>query len=48
MLAAYLAGITRLEPGRDDLLRGALFETYVLQNLTAVLEAWLPAAQLFF
>ncbi|HRY50413.1 MAG TPA: ATP-binding protein [Candidatus Paceibacterota bacterium] len=47
-LAAYLAGITRLEPGRDDLLRGALFETFVVQNLTAVLEAWLPEAQLFF
>ncbi|OGA03809.1 MAG: hypothetical protein A3H35_11580 [Betaproteobacteria bacterium RIFCSPLOWO2_02_FULL_62_17] len=45
-LAAHLAGITTLEPGRDDLLRGALFETYVAQNLAALLEAHLPEAQL--
>lgn len=45
-LAAHLAGITSLEPGRDDLLRGALFETYVAQNLAALLEAHLPEAQL--
>jgi predicted AAA+ superfamily ATPase len=47
-LAAHLAGITTLEPGRDDLLRGALFETYVVQNLAALLEAHLPNAQLAF
>jgi predicted AAA+ superfamily ATPase len=47
-LAAHLAGITTLEPGRDDLLRGALFETYVAQNFTALLEAHLPDAQLAF
>lgn len=47
-LAAYLAGISRLEPGGDDLHRGALFETYVAQNLTALLEAHLPDAQLSF
>jgi predicted AAA+ superfamily ATPase len=47
-LAAHLAGITTLEPGRDDLLRGALFETYVVQNLAALLEAQLPDAQLAF
>lgn len=45
-LAAHLAGITTLEPGRDDLLRGALFETYVAQNLAALLEAHLPEAQM--
>lgn len=45
-LAAYMAGITTLEPGHDDLLRGALFETYVAQNLAALLEAHLPDAQL--
>ena len=45
-LAAHLAGITTLEPGRDDLLRGALFETYVAQNLAALLEAHLPEARL--
>ena len=47
-LAAFLAGITDLEPGRDDLLRGALFETYVAQNLDALLGAHLPDAQLAF
>lgn len=47
-LAAHLAGITTLEPGRDDLLRGALFETYLAQNLAALLEAHLPDAQLAF
>lgn len=47
-LAAHMAGITELEPGRDDLLRGALFETYVAQNLAALLEAHLPDAQLSF
>jgi len=47
-LAAYLAGISRLEPGGDDLHRGALFETYVAQNLTALLEAHLPDARVSF
>jgi hypothetical protein len=45
-LAAHLAGIATLEPGRDDLLRGALFETYVAQNLAGLLEAHLPEAQM--
>ena len=47
-LAAHMAGITTLEPGRDDLLRGALFETYVAQNLAALLEAHLPDTQLTY
>lgn len=47
-LAAHLAGATQLEPGRDDRLRGALFETYVAQNLAALLEAHLPDAQLSY
>jgi len=45
-LAAHLAGIATLEPGRDNVLRGALFETYVAQNLSALLEAHVPEAQL--
>ncbi len=45
-LAAHLAGITTLEPGGGDLLRGALFETYVARNLAALLEAHLPQAQM--
>jgi predicted AAA+ superfamily ATPase len=47
-LAAYMAGIDRLEPGHNDLLRGALFETYIAQNLSALLEAHLPDAQLTY
>ncbi len=47
-LAAHLAGINSLDPGRDDLLRGALFETYIVQNLTAILEANMPEAQMSF
>lgn len=47
-LAAYLAGVEDLEPGRDDLMRGALFETYTAQNLAALLEAHLPDAQLSY
>jgi len=45
-LAAHMAGITTLAPGHDDLLRGALFETYVAQNLAALLEAHLPDARM--
>ncbi len=47
-LAAYLAGINNLDPGRDDLLRGSLFETYIAQNLMAILEAYMPDAQMSF
>ena len=47
-LAAHMAGISSLEPGRDDLLRGALYETYVAQNLAALLEAHVPDARLTF
>ena len=47
-LAAFLAGVDSLEAGRDDLLRGALFETYVAQNLAGLLEAHLPDAQLAY
>lgn len=47
-LAAHLAGVGDLEPGADHPLRGPLFETYVAQNLAALLEAHLPAAQLSY
>jgi uncharacterized protein len=47
-LAVHLAGIDALEPGQDDVLRGALFETYVAQNLAALLEAHLPEAQMSY
>ena len=47
-VAAHLSGITSLEPGRDDLHRGALFETYVAQNFAALLEAHVPEAHLSY
>ena len=47
-LAAHLAGITQFEAGRDDLLRGALYETYVVHNLAALLEAHLPHLQMSY
>jgi len=47
-LAAHLAGIDCLEPDRDDLIKGALFETYVVQNVAALLEAHCPEARLGF
>jgi predicted AAA+ superfamily ATPase len=43
-LAAHMASITALESGRDDLVRGALFETYVAQNFAGLMEAHLPDA----
>ena len=43
-----MAGISTLEPSRVDLLRGALFETYVAQNVAALIEAHLPDAQLAY
>jgi uncharacterized protein len=47
-LAAHLAGITTLDAGHDDLLRGALFETYMAQNLAALLESFVPDARLAY
>jgi len=47
-LAAHMAGMTHFEPGADALLRGALFETYVGQNLSALLEAHQPEASMSY
>ena len=47
-LAAHIAGVTTIEPGRDDLLRGTLFEAYFVQNVSALLEAHLPDSQLSY
>jgi predicted AAA+ superfamily ATPase len=47
-LAAHMAGVTALEAGRDEVFRGSLFETYVGQNLAALLEAHRPDAQLAY
>lgn len=45
-LAAHLAGVTDLSPFADEPLRGALFETFALQNLTALVGAHLPGARI--
>jgi predicted AAA+ superfamily ATPase len=45
-LAAHLAPVTDLSPTADEPLRGALFETYVYQNLAALAASHLPRAQL--
>jgi predicted AAA+ superfamily ATPase len=47
-LAASLAGATDLAPTADEPLRGPLFETYVYQNVAAILEARAPRAELSF
>ncbi len=45
-LAAHLTGATDL--AADEPLRGALFETFVFQNLTAILGAHSPRAEVTF
>ncbi|HYO11742.1 MAG TPA: ATP-binding protein [Thermoanaerobaculia bacterium] len=47
-LAGHLAGVTDLSPASDEPLRGALLETYVLQNLSALLASHLPGGQVDF
>lgn len=47
-LAAHLCGIREFDPRRDEPLRGALVETYMAQNLAAILEAHAPNAQLSY
>ncbi len=47
-LAAHLADIENGEIGEDEPLRGVLYETYVLQNISSILEAHLPAARITY
>ena len=47
-LAAHLAGVERLGAADDEPLRGPLMETWVAQNLAAILSAHLPDATLSF
>lgn len=47
-LACHLAGVQDLEATADEPLKGALFETYVVQNVAATLEAHLPDARLSY
>jgi predicted AAA+ superfamily ATPase len=47
-LTAHLTGVTDLAVTAGEPMRGALFETYVGQNLAALLGAHLPKARLHF
>lgn len=45
-LAAYLAGVDEIGAGADEPLRGPLYETWVAQQLGALLDARWPRARL--
>jgi hypothetical protein len=47
-LACYFAGLDRFEPGSGGPLIGALFETYVAQNLMNIIDSVWPEAHLYF
>ena len=47
-IAAHLAGVDDLSSGASEPSRGALFETYVAQNLTAIVDAHLPRAEVSY
>jgi len=47
-VAAWLAGVDSLDPAADEPLRGPLYETWVAQNLRALLGAWIPGARLHY
>jgi predicted AAA+ superfamily ATPase len=47
-VAAHLASVDSLDAAGDEPMRGALFETYVAQNLSSIIEAHLPGAELGF
>ena len=47
-LAAHLTRVSDLRAQADEPLRGALFETYVHQNLAGILQAHDPGAELAF
>ena len=47
-IAAHLAGVKDVSPASDELLRGAIIETYVAQNIAAILAARWPGANLSF
>jgi len=47
-LAAYLAGVAPTNYSSDDPLIGALFETFIAQNLMGIIDATWPEARLYF
>ena len=44
-LACYLSGI---ESGKSELIKGAIFETYVAQNLSGIIDTRWPEAGIYF
>lgn len=47
-IAAHLAGVRQLGPGSEEPLRGQIVETYIAQNLAAILAATWPEAALHY
>jgi hypothetical protein len=47
-LACHLTDVDDLRPSADEPLRGALFETFVHQNLAGILASWSGRAELAF
>jgi predicted AAA+ superfamily ATPase len=44
-LACYLSGI---ESAKSELIKGAMFETYVAQNLSGIIDTRWPEASIYF
>jgi hypothetical protein len=47
-LARWLAGIKDFKEGTGEALKGAMFETWAAQNLSGIIDARWPEAELFF
>jgi predicted AAA+ superfamily ATPase len=47
-IASFLTSVEDLSPSNNEPLRGPLLETYVAQNLRAILDSHLPGARLYF
>lgn len=47
-LCSYLVGVERFGAVNHEPLRGALFETYVMENIVSILESHWTRARLFF
>lgn len=47
-IASHLTGVDNLAASADEPMRGALYETYVYQNLSGILAARLPRSNLSF
>jgi predicted AAA+ superfamily ATPase len=47
-IACYLTSVDDLSPSKNEPMRGPLLETYIAQNLRAILDSHLPDARLYF